>query len=166
MKTKLFLLAFISTIILGGTSDALAYTSSTNFAMKLNDDFSLYGVSFNWSFADRDLLIPVLAKRDLSSDTTETALGYRIENASGLRVTHGTTTAMVIADLPIEDGYYRLKAGEKAKFTLLTLHEAASTTQPLRLKVSALPFKLEKDSKETKTQLNSSELRNYVTSAI
>jgi hypothetical protein len=166
MNTKLFLLAFICGITILGTASAEAYVSSSKSAEKLNDTYRLYSVGFNWSFSDKDLLVPVLAKRDLPTDTSETALGYRIESAGGLRVSHGTTTALVIADLPIENGYYKLKAGEVGKFRLLALHQTASTTQPLRLKVSALPFKFETTDKETKTYLQQNELRGYVTTAI
>jgi hypothetical protein len=165
MNTKLFLLFIISLFSVSLTANAAAYTSSTKSAEVLGDNFRLYSIGFDWSFKDRDLLIPVLAQRGLEADTNQSSLGYEIKNENGLRVKTGTTTALVIANLPIENGYYRLKAGEVGQFRLLALHEAASSTQPLKLQVSALPFKFNTKGKETKTYLNRTELKGYVTNA-
>jgi hypothetical protein len=107
-----------------------------------------------------------MATRGLAIDTNEVAVGFELENEGGLRVKTGTSTAMVIANLPIENGYYRLEAGKTAKFTLLALHESASTTQKLQLHTSALPFKFDTKGKETKTFLREHELKDYVTTAI
>lgn len=165
MNTKLFSVILLLAFFSFGQS-AEAYLSGTKSAEVLNDSYRLYSVGFNWGFAERDLFIPVLAQRGLQVDTTAVALGYEIENESGLRVKHGTTTALVIADLPIENGYYRLKAGDVGKFRLLALHEVASSTQPLRLQVSALPFKFDTKGKITTSYLQPSELKTYVTNAI
>lgn len=152
--------------LLINVSPVAAYESGAKSATKLSPVHQLYSINFTWGFEDRDLLIPVMATRGLTGDTTAVSLGFELENEGGLRVKTGTTTAMVIANLPIENGYYRLKAGKSAKFTLLALHESASSTQKLKLHTTALPFKFDTKGKETKTFLRTHELKDYVTTAI
>ncbi len=166
MNTKIYLVILLAFFSLFSTTGAEAYVSGAKSAEKLNDTYRLYSVDFSWSFAENDLLIPVLATRGLPSTTDKASLGFNLLSENGLRVKTGTSTAFVVANLPIEKGYYRLKAGEVGKFKLLTLHESASSTQPLKLQVSALPFKFNKNNKETKTYLHTSELKGYVTTAI
>lgn len=162
----MYLGLFLFTVVLGGATHAFAYESGLKTAQKLSPIHQLYSISFTWGFEDRDLLIPVLAKRGLAYDEASTTVGYELESEGGLRVKTGTTTAFVIANLPIENGFYRLAAGETATFRLLALHEAASSTQKLKLKASALPFNLETKGKVSKTYLHPHELTKYVTDAI
>jgi hypothetical protein len=159
MNTKLFIATLLIAFVLQ-SSPAMAYQSGKKMAQRLNDDYRLFNVNFSWGFAERDLLIPVLAIRGLKNGDESSSLGFDIENASGLRVRSGTTTAMVIADLPIENGYYRLKAGNQANFKLL------ASTQALQLHVSSLPFKFNVKGTETKTFLREHELKDYVTTTI
>ena len=166
MKTKLHFGLFILAALLISTAPAQAYKSGAKSAAKLTPNHQLYSIDFTWGFKDSDLLIPVLATRGLENATTAKALGYELESVGGLRVKSGTTTAMVIAKLPIENGYYRLEAGQTAKFTLLALHQAASSTQMLKLHTTALPFKFDNKGKETQTFLREHELKDYVTKAI
>ena len=167
MKTKLLTLLFIFTFTIAGLPNfTQAYTSGTKEAEKITPFHNLYSVEFRWDFGDKDLLIPVSAYRSIPNNSPKNALGFELLSEHNLRVKTGTTTAFVIADLPIENGYYHLKAGDTATFKLLALHETASSTQKLKLQVTALPFMFINKTNTIHTYLHPQELKGYQTEAI
>ena len=147
-------------------ASAAAYDVSTTSAYSINGESTLYKVTFEWGFSGRDVLIPVLATRGLGATEATSTLGFELLTETGLRTKDGLSTAIVLTDAPIENGYYRLKSGETKTFTVLGVYQHERSTGKYAFAVSALPFVIERGEDKSTTALNQRELSGFVTKAI
>lgn len=149
------------------SASAAAYEASAGNGYRITEESALYQVTFEWGFTGRDVLIPVFATRGLGATEATSTLGYEFITENGLRTKDGLGAALVLADAPIENGYYRLKSGEIKTFTVLGIftHEP-SITSKYAFAVSGLPFIIEKGGSQSHTALNARELTGFVTNPI
>lgn len=168
-KMKLILGIFLVTLIIPNFSNA--YFTTSQSATKITDHTILYTVTYRFGFEDRELYMPIMAKRGLEFDSQDFALGYDIFNNQTV-TTIGKTNALVLTDndkIKIKDGQYYLAPSQVAQFTLVTLLTIPKDIEKsnLSLLVTHLPFTMIKaDNNVINTKLNPSELQYYQTPAI
>lgn len=146
-------------------AEATTYKVSDTAAYRLNGESVLYTMTFDWSFSGRDVLVPMFTTRGLAANEATSTLGFELLNASGLRTNNGVAAAIVLADAPVANGYYRFTPGHKASFTILGVYQHERNTGEYAFKISGFPFIIEKGSANITTALNEYELEDFITAA-
>lgn len=147
-----------------GTSEA--YLSTAQSAVRLTPEYSLFTVTYRFGFLNRDTYLPVLAVRGLENGDSKPVVGYEIVTNEGLRVQHGTTTAIVLGNTQIKGNQYFLPAKKNGDFTLLVLYKHDANRSNIAAQVTSLPFVFETNGAKTGTFLHESELKDYKTPAL
>jgi len=110
-------------------------------ATKLTDNTGLYTIDFEFQAGTEAYRIPVGAMAGLTYGDDSNYLGYRIgddkKRASGV-----VSNGLVLSTQPIVDGYYEVPAGERGKFTMVTLVTVPEepTMYIYRTHVTHLPY--------------------------
>jgi hypothetical protein len=167
---KLALGLFVFSFLLPLASEA--YFTTAQSATRLTDDTMLYTVTYRFGFLNRELYMPIMAKRADGEAVKQYQAEYAILDEDDRAVTTGSSNAIVLTgdeDVTIKDGQYYLKAGKAAEFTLvalLTLPKTAQQDADLSLLVTHLPFTTVMAGTPLHAQLNPSELQYYRTPEI
>ncbi len=146
-----------------------AYFTTGQIAGKINESAALFAIEYTFGLEDRDMYMPVLAERTLSSKSERNKVGYTIRNSDGEEVTDGTAVGLVLSGAPLVNGMYKLEKGDPHEMTLLIIYIApeGSTEEDYALKIDWLPFEVDRGSKaRQELQLNPSELEYYTTKAV
>ena len=165
MKQIFFPLAFVALAFVVAPSDASAYTTSDQRALKVNETTALYFIDFAFGHEDHDTYIPVLAVRDQEYDSDVKSLGYEILEESEEQTDRGVTQAIVFKkneNVTIEDGMYKVPKGYKGSFTLAVVYttDKALFEADYAVQVTDLPFYWENKKYQ---HLNETELQYYIT---
>lgn len=158
-------LAVISLFFCAQIHTSLAYFTTGQTAIKLNDTTALYTIDYEFGLNKQDLYMPIVAQRGLPWKSVEHTLGYTIQR-NGTTTVDGTATGIVVANLPVVNGMYKIAKGAAEKMTLLVILTTKPNAEPadLRLQVDQLPFYADYGKSTLATlQLNPSELQYYVT---
>lgn len=157
-------------IVLAGSfmvgTPAQAYFTTAQSARMINATTSLFAITYAFGSTDRDIDLPILAGRDISTTSTD-SLGYTLLTASGTATSIGSMHGLVLSSAAIKDGRYHIPAGKSATFTFvvfLTTPGAATPTSH-KVRVSALPFSITDHGNRYDNHLNPSELQYYTTPA-
>lgn len=165
MKVTGLLFAFFILLI---PTTSRAYFTTAQSATRLTNETILYTVTYYFGFANRELYMPILAKRTDGEATKQYQIEYSIFN-DNVVFNGGTSTALVLTndkDVKIKNGQYYLEPGRAASFTLvtfLTLPDEQQLDGELSLLVTQLPFTMIKGDEVIKAHLNQTELEYYRT---
>lgn len=141
-----------------------AYLSTAQNAARVTPEYSIFTITYDFQFLNRDTYLPVIAKRGIENGNTDMVLGYDIVTESGLRVQHGTTTAIVLGNVPFKNGEYYLPAKYPGKFTLLVVYEHEKNRGNIAAQVTSLPFIFKSKGNVLETTfLHEHELEGYKT---
>lgn len=167
MKVAGLLFAFFILLL---PADSKAYFTTAQSATKLTEDTIMYTISYDFGFADRELYMPIMAKRTNDSEPKQYLAEYSILNGDDEVVTAGVSNALVLTkskDVEVKNGQYYLEPGENATFTLvafLTIPKEQQVSEKLSLLMTQLPFTMIKnDDSVVNAHLNPSELQYYRT---
>lgn len=168
LKIKIFLLAIVAFVALPQVSSAYFTTEQT--ATKLDADTFLFTVTYKFGFLNREMRMPIGAVRGLKSDTTSPFAGFVILDEGKSVVTKGNTYSIVLSDAKVVDNEYYLPMGSSTTFTLVTVLNltpemvaSAGTDDSLSLLMTALPFTMVKEGKDTPARVDPLELKKYAT---
>ncbi len=140
-----------------------AYLSTTQSAVRLTPEYSLFTITYRFGFLNRDTYLPVIAVRGLENGDTRPVVGYEIVTNDGLRVQHGTTTAIVLGNTQIKGNQYFLPAKKNGEFTLLVIYQHEPNRSNIAAQVTSLPFIFETNNGKVGTFLHPHELKGYKT---
>ncbi len=175
MYTKLIVLGLV---VCGGLvlapSATLAYFTTDQSAIQLNENTMLYTVTYRFGMENNGLAMPAGAVRLTdSASTTSPYVGYEVMVDDTLMPTLGQSAAFVFSSSPIADAEYVVAEGTDAVFVLavlltITPEEIATlgNDPDLSIQVTSLPFTIVSDDGERANRLNPSELQYYRTPAI
>lgn len=143
------------------TGGAEAYFTTDQNAFTVDNKTGVFTIDFSFGHASHDITIPVSAQ-PMSLVESETAtLGYTITATDGKPVNGRMMGIVLSSDAPVSNGFYKIKKGESATFTLLMLFVPdTKESRTYTASVSQLPFTF--DGKQG-LQLNPSELTYYTT---
>lgn len=187
MKLYLFaVLVFLGTTIAPISTEAYFTTKQT--ATDLGNNQVLFTVTYKFGSLNRELYMPILAKRNKDFADTGTNAGYSIlvngqtdakatsstlSNADAnfklnYSVLPGKAKAIILSDSNIKDGRYYVPKGKSAEFTLIALVDMskASSTENISLLMTSLPFTMVEKGKDFEARLNPSELQYYKTPTV
>jgi hypothetical protein len=165
MKKILFLSVLsLSFLIFGNNVEAYGSTKQT--AVRLNDEYSLFTITYTSNFLNRNAYLPIAAERGLSNENLNPVVGFELITDSGLRIKDGTTNAIVLSEANIKEDKYFTKQNEPGTYILVVLYKNPERKSDTALQITSLPFVFEKNNKRTTTKLNPHELVNYRTEAI
>ena len=187
MKLYIFaVFTLLLTILVPATSEAYLTTNQT--ATDLGNKQVLFTVTYKFGFLNREVYMPILAKRNKDFADTGTNAGYSIllNGKTDAKATSSTMTnadasftlnysvlpgkaqAIVLSDTEIKDGRYYLPKGKSAEFTLIALVDMSksASTDELSLLMTSLPFTMIDKGKALEARLNPSELQYYKTPAV
>lgn len=142
-----------------------AYETTSQTAVAFGPDKVLFTISYKFGFLNRDVYMPTLTKRNISSTSTTNTLGYSLVDGKNTTSSLGQVTAAVLSNAEIKDGRYYIPRGKNATFTLVAVFDKKliNTTDDLSLRITSLPFTLVDESKEINAFLQPPELNKYVT---
>lgn len=169
-KIKIFLLVVVAFVALPQVSAAYFTTAQT--ATKLDADTFLFTVTYRFGLDGRDLRMPVLSRRGLSSALVPYA-GYVIQNDGKRTIEKGDAYSIVLSDAKVLGNEYFVPAGKVSTFTLVTVLKltpemiaVADEESKLSLLMTNLPFTMTEEGKDIPARLNPSELQYYQTPAL
>ena len=160
-KMKLAVGLFVLAVLV--PAPASAYLTTDQAAVKLGDSVGLFTVTYSFGHGDRDMLLPIMAVEEAE---TAGQVGYVFLDDDDEVLSEQSAVGIVLTGdetVTVENGQYRIPAGERAAFTLLVLLEAGATQPDTSLLVSHLPFTMVIDGRSIENQLNDSELQYYRT---
>lgn len=162
-----------------------AYLTTAQSAVDLGNGTALFTVTYKFGFLNREVYMPILAKRNKEFTDTGTNAGYsilfndkneakatsskvNIEDANvtlNYTVLPGKARAMVLSTAEIKDGRYYLPKGKVGTFTLIALVDMSKSTikDDISLLMTSLPFTMLDKGKIIEARLNPSELQYYKT---
>lgn len=145
---------------------AAAYTVTDARAYRVNDTTALFYIDYAFGHENHDFYLPVLAVRDQAFGTEAKSIGYEVVINDDYATDDGSARAIVLADLPIEHGMYKIPKGYSAPFTLAVVYTTDPTAAAAEyaIQVTDLPFY--SDDELTYYRLNPSELQYYVTDQV
>jgi hypothetical protein len=169
-KLKLYTGVICLSLLLPASSQA--YFSTAQSATKLNSDTTLFTVTYRFGLQDRELYMPIIARRNGVGENEPFVVKYAILD-EGSEIKSGTTAGIVFTndkDVEIRNGQYYLPAGKSAEFTLNTILSTKGiepdTESELSLLVKSLPFTMVDKGEPIPAKLNPSELKYYRTPAV
>ncbi len=143
-----------------------AYTSTAQSAIQLNDTQALFMIDFAFGTRVNDFFIPVLAQSGIPYQSDEDVVGYDVIVDRAEVATEASSTSIVLSDLEIIDGMYRIPAGSNGRFTLLTVITvpAGIADSEYLVQVTSLPHYVGLD--RDRRYVNDTELRNFISPGI
>ncbi len=162
---RFIVLAFLLglSFITFGTNQALAYFTTAQEAVALDNHSGLFLIDYTFGVAKHEVHLPVHAQNNGTNSPSAVSFTILDENNA---VVEGTATAVVLSNASLQrNGMYRVSKNLGRKFTLAVIF-TPTTPKPektYRLQVTHLPF----DFDGTQAlQLNPSELKYYTTKPI
>jgi hypothetical protein len=170
MKIKNFVsLAVFAVVLLSVPASTYAYFTTTQSAMRINEDTIMYTVSYRFGSDSYGFLMPIAALQNDTKTNFTNYAEYTLFNGSE-ESKNISSNALVFSNAKIENNQYFIPKGESSLFTLVSLvtlpKEAKENLDELSLQVTKLPFMLVEGKKEIKNGLNPSELQYYKTPVI
>ena len=169
-KIKILLIALFALAALPQVT--FAYFTTNQTATKLDADTFLFTVTYRFGLDDRDLRMPIVSKRGLTSALVP-YVGYVIQNDGKRTVEKGDAYSIVLSDAKVLGNEYFVPAGKVNTFTLVTvlnltpeMIEKADEESKLSLLMTHLPFTMTEEGKDIPARLNPSELQYYKTPAL
>jgi hypothetical protein len=178
----------VSLVVLGVLSiptPSQAYLTTSQSAVDLGNEMVLFTVSYKFGFLNREVYMPIAAKRNKDFSDVGTDAGYSIlfdgkndaqattsKISSGVTLNYtvlpGKARAIVLSDAEIKDNRYYLPQGKSATFTLVALVDMSNSEakEDISLLMTSLPFTMIKDGAPIEARLNPSELQYYKTPEI
>lgn len=172
MKTlNLSALVLVALLFILIPAGAQAYFTTGQTASQLTSTTALYTIEYAFGLTDHDIYMPILAARNLPWKSEEHKAGYSINAEEAGTKMQGTSAGIVVANLPVVNGMYKIAKGAAQKMTLLVLYTApkGSAKDAYSLQVGQLPYYVDRKGtgKDLETlQLNPTELQYYVTEKI
>ncbi len=158
-KFSLFLL-MCTLVLVSSPSVSHAYTVTNKQAVRINDTYTLYLISYAFGHKSRTFMMPAVASRGETVD--ETDLEYTLKTPEGLTVKDGVSAATIWTKAAKQGDHYTTAVGTSTSFTLAVLHaKSATSSRANTLSVEALPFTIG----TTKSSLAKHELAPYTVSA-
>jgi len=171
LKIKLSLIASLFLLVFPSTT--LAYLTTNQTAVKLNDNVFLYTVSYEFGASKSDLVMPIMALPKTMTNDRMFAVGYESIDSEGEPAKLGNRLGLVLSNAKVVDGRYIVPKGTLVSFTLIVLVQVTDAEivnfdaeQNLALRVTSLPFIIRGINTETTAQLNPTELQYYQTPAL
>lgn len=161
MKYVYIAAAFI--ISLTWSNATFAYYTTDQSVTQYSETISLYTIDYYFGNKNDVMYLPVMAERGLLKGQSTSTLGYEFlvdgENPTSV----GSASAVVVGDVPIVDGMYKVPAGKNGHFTLFVLltTSADELEADYALQVTNLPFL--RGEEKMKQYLNIHELSHYQT---
>ena len=145
-----------------------AYRTTTQSARALDHTTALFTITYHFGFLNRELYMPIMAKRTNAVSATSTDTLFTLLDQSGSSTPIGLMNGLVLSNATIKDGQYYLPAGKAADFTLVAAVTVpmSSSSANYALKITSLPFTMVDDGTKIAGALNPSELKYYVTPKI
>lgn len=148
-----------------------AYTTTSQTAVRITDDTVLYTITYRFGFLNRDLYMPIIAKRGVQIEDKSPLAGFSVVDKKDAVIAAGTVNGIVLTsskDVEMKENQYFLPAGKVAEFTLVTLAtiplSAETSGKELSLLVTHLPFiMVTPEGQHVQARLNPSELQYYRT---
>lgn len=164
MKTFFTLGAIVALFMILAVPQAThAYKTTDQAAIRLSDTTTLYLISYEFGFLNREANLPIAAYRDNLSDN-KAAVQYNVIDEAGNINISGTTYGLVVSDRSIVDDKYHLDEGRAGKFTLIVIRtNPAREITPLAVSITNLPMVLVDDGQEDDFALATTELKPYRT---
>jgi hypothetical protein len=137
--------------------------------VKLNEQTALFTITYEFGLEDHDIMMPILATRNLSEENSRTKVGYSIREESETQTTAGSAVGLVLSKVPMVNGMYKLEKGSAHKMTLFVIYSTPKNAleEDYALQVDWLPYNVERnDGRESELQLNPSELQYYITKEV
>ncbi len=160
LKKFTFIVTIALIFSLGVPTVSFAYTVTNKQAVRINDTYTLYLISYAFGHKSQTFMLPSVASRGETAD--ETDLEYTLKTPEGLTVKDGVSAAMIWTKAAKEDGRYTTAVGTSTSFTLAVLHaKSATSSRANTLNVETLPFTIG----STKSSLAKHELAPYSVSA-
>lgn len=157
-------------VLLMAPSSAFAYFTTSQTALRLNNETILYTVTYRFGTEKYDMLLPIAALRKGVSTQSTDHLEYSLLSGDKEVMAEGKSNAFVLSNAEIKDNQYFIPKGESRVLMLVALvnlpNENQNNVNKLSLQVSALPFVLNDGKKAFKNGLNPSELQYYITPEI
>ncbi len=160
LKKFTFVVAIALIFSLGAPPVSFAYTVTNKQAVRINDTYKLYLISYAFGHKSRTFMMPAVASRGETVD--ETDLEYTLKTPEGLTVKDGVSAATIWTKAAKQGDHYTTAVGTSTSFTLAVLHaKSATSSRANTLSVEALPFTIG----TTKSSLAKHELAPYTVSA-
>ena len=184
MKSFIFgaTLLFLSCVTPHGTQ---AYLTTAQSAVDVGNGTALLTVTYKFGFLNREVYMPIVAKRNKEFEDKGTDAGYSIlfngsnqatattsiltstTSSATLNYTvlPGKSKALVLSEAEIRDGRYYVPKGKSGTFTLIALVDLSKTTSKndVSLLMTSLPFTMVDKGINIEARLNPSELQYYKT---
>ena len=129
----------------------------------VNDTTALFTIKFDFIAGKDAYQIPVGAKQGLEFSAGKDFVGYKVVSSDNTALTDTRSNAVVLRQLPIENGMYQLEAGKRASFTLVGLFTVpASIDETYQAKLISLPHFIG----STRTNVTEARLERFVTDEI
>lgn len=142
------------------TQGAAAYFTTDQNAFTVDNTTAVFTIDFSFGHASHDITIPVSAQPMSLVENKTSTLGYTITATDG-KPAQGRMMGIVLSDAQVSNGFYKIKKGESAAFTLLVLFVPdTKEARTYAASVSQLPFTF--DGKQN-LYLHPSELKYYTT---
>ena len=185
MKLHVFIFGFVVFGALVLPTQSQAYLTTSQSAVDVGNDMILFTISYKFGFLNREVYMPIAAKRNKEFTDKGTDAGYSIlfdgnNNATATSSTFGSgitlnytvlpgkARAIVLSNAEIKENRYYLPKGKNGTFTLVALVDVSKlkTKDDISLLMTSLPFTMIKDGKPIEARLNPSELQYYKTPEI
>ena len=156
---------FLAIIALPHAADA--YTSTFQSATQLSDTQAMYTVEFGFSTHSNDFFIPIQAVQGVPYQSDQDVLGYDVVADRDHPTDHATTNSIVLSTAEVvDDQFYRIPAGESARFTLVTFVTVPDEILDAEylIQVTSLPHYVGED--RDRRFVNNVELRTFITPGI
>lgn len=148
------------------STPAEAYGTIEQSALRLSDTHSLYMISYEFGFTNRETDLPIVAMRD-SLSNNNAVVRYDLVDETGAVQTSGSTYGLVVSDRTIVDNKYHLDEGKAGKFTLVVIakHDSKPATKTA-LQITHLPLVLTENGSKKDFILAPNELITYKTPSL
>ncbi len=145
-----------------------AYFTTAQSAQMLGDGRGvLYTVTYDFGMQKNDLFLPIVPERKIETKDQSRIMTYALFDDSEEETDYGESTAVVLSNAEIRDGYYFVPRGTGKRFVLAALlmlpETAPERSLDLALLVTNLPFTIVNNAGKLPNQLNPSELKYYLT---
>lgn len=187
MKLYITVTAFLFVAFLT-PSVSQAYLTTAQSAVDLGNNTVLFTVTYKFGFLNREVYMPIAAKRNKEFTDKGTDAGYSIlfngQNEAqattsklnnddvsvslNYSILPGKARAIVLSNAEIKEGRYYLPKGKSGTFTLVALVDMSKSENKddISLLMTSLPFTMIDDKKRIEAKLNPSELQYYITPEI
>lgn len=136
-----FLLASVLVLTIAVATPAEAYRSFEQTTTKLNDTTILFTITFAFGTKTNEFFIPSLTNRNTPYLSDEDIVGYELLK-NGTSTTSGTSHSIVLADLSVTEGEYRIPVASTGRFTFVSVvqfNEPILDTDDYQIQITSLP---------------------------